>query len=194
MPAADASVVAIEAEQPADRVGHAERREQRRRVQAALVELSGRDAAGAARDLVGDGDGQQQVAAGDRRGARGLAADIRHRERGGHRRAAHVHDRLVVRVVELERLRQRGVGKGGGADAQRFPGAENPCAGPGGDSADAAARSTRPNGVPDPASARPMTSSIRSFVASIDVLGKVVVGQAGRPSRPVEALRCGRLM
>ena len=73
-------------------------------MEAAPVELAGRDHTDPACDLVRDRNGENRVTAGDR-------SRFRQRERGRHRRAAHVNDRLVVRVVELERLRKRGVRK-----------------------------------------------------------------------------------
>ena len=48
------------------------------------------------------------------------------RERGGHRRTAHVDDRLVVRVVELERLRERCVGERGVRKANVVSAAKDP--------------------------------------------------------------------
>ena len=144
--------------------GDAERREEPGRMKAAPMELPGRHAADAARDLVGDRDRQNQLASGHR-------PRLGERERGRHRGTAHVHDRLVVRVVVLERLRQRGVGERGRRRADRVAGAEDP-AGPGGDIAVAAAIVERPNGVSAPASARPITSRMRSLVASTTSEGR----------------------
>jgi len=108
----------IEPQQSSRQIRDAEGGEEARRMESALVKLSGRDAAGAAGDLVADGDGCDQIAPCD-------APRVRQCERGRHGRAAHVHDRLVVRVVVLERLRERAVRKRRHRHVQSVARAEN---------------------------------------------------------------------
>ena len=94
------------------------------------------------------------------------------RQRRSNRRAAHVHDRLVVGVVELERLSERGVRKRGGATRTPSRRCRKSVMGP---AAIAPARRRESSGrtaVSDPASARPMTSSTRSFVAATTSSGR----------------------
>ena len=93
-----------EAEQLAGQVGRAEGREQAGRVEAFFVKLTGRDAADPAGDLAAEGDRGDQVSSGHRPG-------LGQRQRGRDRGAAHVDDRQVVRVVELQRLREGAVGE-----------------------------------------------------------------------------------
>src|SRR5262252_3862125 len=57
----------VELQKARGEIGDAERREEPGRMEAAPMELTRRDAAGAARDLVAEGDGRDQLAAGDRR-------------------------------------------------------------------------------------------------------------------------------
>ena len=76
-----------------------------------------------------------------------------------------MHDRLVVRVVELQRLRQRAVHERRRPDTDALADAEQ-AARPGGFIAADACLSDSPNGVSRPASASPMTSSTRYFVLS----------------------------
>src|SRR5215471_21210003 len=54
----------VEGEQPGGKIRDAERREEARRVKTATMKLSRRDAAGAARDLVPECDGGDQLTAG----------------------------------------------------------------------------------------------------------------------------------
>ena len=68
------------------------------------MELSRGDASGAARDLVAERNRRDQLAAGN-------PHRVAQRERRRHGRAAHVDDGLDMRVVVLEGLRQRTVGK-----------------------------------------------------------------------------------
>jgi hypothetical protein len=105
----------IEAENLADPRGDPKWREEAGRVKATPMELTRCHAADTTRDLVGDGDRQNQLATRDRTPA--VASSLRRgkqvheRERRRDRRTAHVHDRLVVRVVVLERLRERRIGE-----------------------------------------------------------------------------------
>ena len=214
--AADASRprqrVGVEAQQLAGEVGDAERREQSARMESETMELAGRDAADAARDLVADGDCGDQIAPGHgtctaepdarlsdgvrRRAGRSGVPDrvasaspdrraiVRQGERRRHRRAAHVDDRFVVRVVVFQRLRPRAVHE----CRRRHAEAHSPRRTPGTDRAAtmavAASRTERPNAVSAPASDKPMTSSTRFFVASTTSGGRSsnVVRHTHRPS------------
>ena len=51
--------------------------------------------------------------------------ELGERQRRRHRRAAHVHDGFVVRIVEFERLRERSVGERGRGDAHAIAESEN---------------------------------------------------------------------
>ncbi len=108
-----------EAQHATGQIGDAERREQARRMKAAAMELARRDAADPARDFVADRDGGDQLLAGD-------GSVLRKRQRRSDRRAAHVHDRFVVRVVELERLGQRAVHESRGPDTDALSNPEQP--------------------------------------------------------------------
>ena len=77
-----------------------EGRKQPGRVKSAPMKLSCGHAADATGHLVGDRDGQNQITSGNR-------PRLGECERRGDGRTAHVNDRLVVRIVEFERLRQR---------------------------------------------------------------------------------------
>ena len=77
-------------------------------------------------------------------------ARLGQRQRRGHRRAAHVDDRLVVRVVVLERLRERAVGERRRRSRRPRRRCRGCVHGPGGDIATAASRVERPNGVSAP--------------------------------------------
>ncbi len=95
-----------EAEQMPGQPGRAEGRKEAGRMIAAAVELAGGDAADPAGNLVADRDGRDQIGAAHRlRLGQGKSR--------GDRRAAHMHDGFVVRVVELERLGECSIGKGG---------------------------------------------------------------------------------
>ena len=87
-------------------IRRSEGREQAGGMEPALVQLAGGYAAHAAGDLVAQGDGRDQVASGHRR-------ELGERQRRGHGRAAHVDDRLIVRIVVLQGLRKRAVGERG---------------------------------------------------------------------------------
>src|SRR5207249_9992265 len=78
----------IQPEEPAREIGSTERSEESGRMKTEPMELSRRDDADAARNLVADGDGRNEIVPGNR-------DDFRQRERRRNRRAAHVHDRLV---------------------------------------------------------------------------------------------------
>ena len=83
------------------------------------MKLPGRDDPDATRDLTRDRDRENRISTGH-------LSRFGQRQHRRHRRTAHVHDRLVVRVVELERLRERCVGKRGVRKANVVSAAKDP--------------------------------------------------------------------
>ena len=111
----------VQLQKPAGKIRHTERREQSAGMKTQPMKLAGRHRADATRDFVADGDGGDQIAAGN--GTRD--AELCQRQRGGHRRTAHVDNRLEMRVVVLERLRERSVRERRHRDADPIAGAED---------------------------------------------------------------------
>ena len=154
MPAARAMASRVETQQPA-------RPDTSRRtvakspdgMKAAPVKLAGRDAADAARDLVADGDGRDQIPARDAR--RSPTARARPRPTGCS--CARSTRCACRRTRAPARTRRSRTPPSSRRRVRRSPKMRH---GPGGDIATAASRTDRPNGVSAPASARPMTSSI----------------------------------
>ena len=163
------ATVGIEPEQPARERGGTKGAEQPGRVEAALVELPGGDAADAAGHFVADGHGRDQVAAGDGR-------RLGNGHRRGDGRAAHVHDRLVVRVVVFERLRKGAVCEGRRGHADLVAAAEDGARAIRRHRGHRRTRVERPSGESAPASERPMMSRTRSFVVSTTSRGSTSFG------------------
>ena len=139
--------------------GDAERREEPGRMKAAAMELPGRHAAHAAGDLVGDRDRENELASTQRSASRRARARPPPRDCSC-ARSTRCACRRTRAPATARRWRTPPSARRRAAPLPKIR------AGPGGDSADAAAIVDRPNGVSAPASARPITSRMRSLVAS----------------------------
>ena len=158
-------LLGIQAKQPAGQIRHPEWREQSRWMKAPPVELSRRDAADAAGYFVADCDRRRRDPARDTGAISAIASAeatagllmwtidslwvSSYSSACAH--APFANAAVVTPTVRRIRTHRHG---------------------PGGDIATAAARVDRPNGVSAPASASPMTSRIRSFVASTTSSGR----------------------
>ena len=150
---------------PAGAVGDAEGRKQSRGMKPATVELARRDAADAAGNLVAHRNRQRW-----RRGPTG--------PRSRHSASAAATDGLLMCTIDSlcvssysSAWPNAALANAAAPTPTRSP-VPSTRQGPEGDMATAAARVDRPNGVPSPARARPMTSRIRSFVVATTSAGR----------------------